>query len=88
MKRQMKQKWIAAALASAACGLLPFASHAAPSKKTAATTAPAPMQYRAQCGMVYSAAEAKKDHYICPMDGKQMTAIKPSAGTVPKKVKS
>lgn len=29
---------------------------------------PMTIEYKASCGMIYSAAEAKKDHYICPMD--------------------
>ncbi len=57
--------------------LLPALAHAAPAHKAAKTAAP--IQYRAVCGMIYSAAEAKKDHYVCPMDGKKMTAIVPAA---------
>ena len=34
--------------------------------------------YKAHCGMVYSAAEAKKNHYICPMDHKPL--MKMAAG--------
>lgn len=57
--------------------LLPTLAHAKPTHKAVKTAAPT--QYRAVCGMVYSAADAKKDHYICPMDGKKMTAIVPAA---------
>ena len=70
----MKYNVIAAALA---CSLLPLIAEAAP-KASPANKTPAPTQYRAQCGMIYSAAEAKKDHYVCPMDGQKMTAIKSS----------
>ena len=37
------------------------------------------VKYKAQCGMVYSAADAKKDHYICPMDHKPLKKIVVSA---------
>ena len=57
--------------------LLPVTAQAAPAHKAAKPSAPT--QYRAVCGMIYSAADAKKDHYICPMDGKKMTAIRPAA---------
>ncbi len=30
--------------------------------------APGKVKYRAHCGMIYTADEAKKYHYICPMD--------------------
>ena len=33
------------------------------------------VKYKAQCGMVYSAADAKKYHNICPMDHKPLTKI-------------
>lgn len=33
------------------------------------------VKYKAQCGMVYSAADAKKYHYICPMDHKPLKKI-------------
>lgn len=34
-------------------------------------------KFKAQgCGMTYSAADAKKYHYICPMDGSKLTAVK------------
>ena len=41
--------------------------------KTAKATAP--VTYKAHCGMVYSAAEAKKNHYICPMDHKPLVKM-------------
>ena len=28
--------------------------------------------YKAHCGMIYSAADAKKNHYVCPMDHKPL----------------
>jgi hypothetical protein len=40
------------------------------SKKPAMMT-----MYKAHCGMMYSAAEAKKNHYICPMDHKSLTKV-------------
>ena len=66
--------------------LLPALAHAAPAHKAAKTAAPT--QYRAVCGMIYSAAEAKKDHYICSMDGKKMTAIPPASKPAARKPKS
>ena len=32
----------------------------------------ATVKYKAHCGMVYSAADAKKYHYVCPMDHKPL----------------
>lgn len=80
-KEKLMKQLTLLVLAGAAC-VLPFQdAQAAPLKKQAKTLAAGPTQYLAKCGMVYSAADAKKDHYICPMDGKKMTAIKPSAKT-------
>ena len=31
--------------------------------------------YKAHCGMVYSATDAKKYHYICPMDHKPLVKM-------------
>ena len=36
---------------------------------------PMAVEYKAACGMVYSAADAKKYHYICPMDHKPLIKI-------------
>jgi hypothetical protein len=33
------------------------------------------LKYKAHCGKIYSAADAKKYHYICPMDHKKLTKI-------------
>lgn len=33
------------------------------------------VKYKAHCGMIYSAADAKKNHYICPMDHKPLTKM-------------
>ena len=41
------------------------------------------VKYRAHCGMFYSAADAKKYHYICPVDHKPLTKI--TSGAKPKK---
>lgn len=49
----------------------------APTKPVAAVT------YKAHCGMIYSAADAKKNHYICPMDHKPL--VKMTATAKPKK---
>ena len=45
-----------------------------PASKHAEKVATA-VQYKAHCGMVYSAADAKKYHYVCPMDHKSLTKI-------------
>jgi YHS domain-containing protein len=54
--------------------------------KTISHIKAAPTQYRAHCGMIYSAAEAKKDHYICPMDHMKMVPIESASKKAPKKV--
>jgi DNA-directed RNA polymerase subunit RPC12/RpoP len=60
----------AMALAGIALSLLPAVSVAA----SAAT-----MIYQCvKCHMKYTAAQAKKDHYKCPMDGGKLILIKPS----------
>jgi hypothetical protein len=33
------------------------------------------VKYKAKCGMIYTAAEAKKNRYICPMDKKPLTKM-------------
>jgi hypothetical protein len=43
----------------------------------------AAVTYKAHCGMIYSAADAKKNHYICPMDHKPL--MKMTAAPKPKK---
>ena len=50
---------------------------AAPKTAARAKTKPAAseVKYRAHCGMIYSAVEAKKYHYICPMDHKPLVKI-------------
>jgi hypothetical protein len=49
---------------------------ALPTKMAKAT---ATVTYKAHCGMGYSAADAKKNHYICPMDHKPLVNM-PAAG--------
>ena len=41
------------------------------------------VKYKAHCGMVYSAADAKKYHYVCPMDHKPL--VKMTSATTHKK---
>ncbi len=41
------------------------------------------VKYKAHCGMIYSAADAKKNHYICPMDHKPL--VKMTGNTTHKK---
>ena len=43
--------------------------------KAKAKNATAEVKYKAQCGMIYSAADAKKNHYICPMDHKPLVKM-------------
>jgi hypothetical protein len=43
--------------------------------KTSSKQAATEVNYKAHCGMIYSAAEAKKYHYICPMDHKPLVKI-------------
>lgn len=62
----------------------PAAKKTATEAKKTATEA----KYRAHCGMIYSASDAKKYHYVCPMDHKPLTKIAANAkygGTVPVK---
>jgi hypothetical protein len=56
--------------ASLAAMAAPKSTTSAKSKKPAAE-----VKYKAHCGMIYSAAEAKKYHYICPMDHKPLVKI-------------
>lgn len=44
----------------------PKVPHAARTKTAGAMV----VKYKAHCGMVYSAEQAKKYHYVCPMDHK------------------
>lgn len=44
-------------------------------KKGAHTKTAGVVQYKAHCGMIYSAADAKKNHYICPMDHKPLVKM-------------
>ena len=41
------------------------------------------VKYKAHCGMTYSAADAKKYHYVCPMDHKPL--VKMASGASHKK---
>lgn len=43
--------------------------------KPAAKKTVADAKFKAHCGMIYSAADAKKYHYICPMNHKPLTKI-------------
>ena len=52
-------------LAGLILALLPMAAMAAPA-----------VRYKAACGMTYSAADAKKYHYVCPMDKSKLVPIK------------
>lgn len=57
-----------------ASGLTGIAAPKAKSK--AAAKKPAlEVKYKAVCGMIYSAANAKKNHYVCPMDKKPLKKI-------------
>ena len=40
---------------------------------------PAAVMYKAACGMTYTAAQAKKYNYVCPMDKKRLVKITPKA---------
>ena len=44
-------------------------------KKPKTKTAVSAVKYKAHCGMIYSAAEAKKNHYVCPMDHKPLVKM-------------
>ncbi|HZO91680.1 MAG TPA: hypothetical protein VFB38_25385 [Chthonomonadaceae bacterium] len=62
-------------------GLTTFAQTTAKKPSTKTTTKArakktnAEVKYKAHCGMIYSAADAKKYHYICPMDHKPLVKI-------------
>ena len=62
-------------LSSALAGAAPKSGAPARSKQPTAE-----VKYRAHCGMIYSAAEAKKYHYICPMDHKPLVKITAGSG--------
>ncbi len=77
----------AAFMAAAALGLAAPTGHQGhkatrPAKHAASKTT---VVYKAHCGMVYSAADAKKYHYICPMDHKPLTKMTVAARPAPKK---
>ena len=67
-----------------------LAGMAAPKTTAAAKTKKpaAEVKCRAHCGMIYSAADAKKYHYICPMDHKPLVKITTGVQAAPKKRKS
>jgi hypothetical protein len=65
-------------LAGIVLALLPLTAMAAPATPPAHKMAPAPVSYKAACGMTYSAADAKKYHYLCPMDNSKLVAMKPA----------
>lgn len=73
-------KKICATLALTAL-LIPGMALAAPAHKMAhSAKAHAAVRYEcAKCHMTYSAADAKKDHYKCPMDGGKLAPQKKSA---------
>src|SRR5258708_6877122 len=57
-----------ALLGGPACTAIGQAAHKEPAQKSKKTVTD--VKYKAHCGMIYSAADAKKYHYICPMDHK------------------
>lgn len=60
------------------------AALAGPPVKTPKKSAPAATQYECQkCHMRYSAAVAKKDKFIDPMDGGKLTPVKATAKKAP-----
>lgn len=77
---------VALSIATLAFAALPSVVHAGPPAKSASSKpakkpAAAATQYECQkCHMKYSAADAKKDKFVDPMDGGKLTPIKPTAG--------
>jgi len=68
------------ALAALCLALIPHASAAA-AKKTAKT---APAKYECtKCHMIYSAADAKKNHMKDPMDGGKLVPVAPAKKAAP-----
>ncbi len=65
--------------------LVPGMAFAGTKKAAPKKTAAAAWYVCAKCHMKYSAAEAKKDHYIDPMDGGKLVAVKSSPKTNAKK---
>ena len=59
----------------ALCFLAALLSSILPAALAGPKKQPAAVKYKARCGMVYSAADAKKYHYICPMDHKPLVKI-------------
>jgi hypothetical protein len=72
-------------IAATVLALLPAAAMAAPKKvvakhKTGHTKVAAATTYECvTCHMTYSAADAKKDHYKCTMDGGKLAPVKASS---------
>lgn len=61
-------------VAPAACG-----ANGPAALPTAAMADPTKMRYKCViCGLTYSAADAKADHYVCPMDHGKLLPIKPA----------
>jgi hypothetical protein len=79
-------------LAGVLISLLPLAATAVPTHKTAShnaathkkTTHAATKYECAKCHMTYSAADAKKAHYVCSMDGGKLMPVRPSKSSVAK----
>ena len=62
-------------LATGLAGIAASRAKSEAAKKTATQ-----VKYKAACGMIYSAADAKEYRYICPMDKKPLKKILAPAG--------
>jgi hypothetical protein len=64
--------------------LIPGLTFAAPSNSVKHKTITAPTAYTCSvCQMIFTAAQAKKDHYKDPMDGGKLLPVKSTAKPVP-----
>ena len=54
-----------------------MAGFAAKTGAKPAAKKPAAVMYKAACGMTYTAAQAKKYNYVCPMDKKRLVKVTP-----------
>ena len=73
------------ALAALCMALIPVTSFGAAAKK--AMKAAAPTKYECvKCHMIYSAADAKKNHMKDPMDGGKLVPVKAAMKPAPKKM--
>ena len=74
----MKHTYLGLAALFLTAGLASAAAPKTPSRAAAKKPAAA-VKYKAVCGMTYTAAEAKKHNFVCPMDKQRLVKVAPKA---------